>query len=138
MVPAVRPLPQIDRPETEQFWEAARRHQLMIPRCQDCGRWIWYPQEICYVCNSRSITWQLIGGRGKVYSFVILRQALHPAFTARIPLAVALVELDDASYVRLTANILECPPEAVTVGMPVEVVFEDVTEDVTLPQFRPR
>jgi uncharacterized protein len=138
VAPEPRPLPALDRSETEPFWEAARSHELKLPRCQDCGRWVWYPQPICYQCASRSIAWERIGPYGTVYSFVVLRQALHPAFTGRLPLAVALVSLDDAPYVRLTANILECPVEDIHVGMPVVAAYEDVTEDVTLPQFQPR
>jgi uncharacterized OB-fold protein len=138
MAPDTRPLPSLDRAETEPFWEAARRKELILPRCQNCTRWIWYPQKICYQCGSDSIQWEPIGTGGTVYSFVVLRQALHPAFTNRLPLVVALVSLDDAPYVRLTANILDCPVDAVEVGMPLEVAFEDVNEDVTLPQFRPR
>lgn len=133
------PLPHLDRPETEPFWEATRQHELVLPRCEACQRWIWYPQRRCYECGSSDVRWQPFAGRtGEVYSFVVLRQALHPAFAGRIPLAVALVSLDDAPYVRFTANILECAPEDVYVGMPVELTFEDVTEDVSLPQFRPR
>jgi uncharacterized protein len=132
------PLPDLDRPETEPYWEAARRHELVLPRCADCRRWIWYRQRRCYECGSAKLGWEPVGGTGQVYSFVVLRQALHPAFTARLPLAVALVALDDAPYVRLTANILDCPVADVYVGMPVEVTFQKVSEDVTLPQFRPR
>jgi uncharacterized protein len=138
MTTDVRPLPDLDRAETEPYWEAARRHELVLLRCNDCRRWIWYPQRRCYECGSVSLGWEPIGGAGEVYSFVVLRHVLHPGFASRLPLAVALVSLDDAPYVRLTANILDCPAEDVYVGMPVEVTFEKVTEDITLPQFRPR
>jgi uncharacterized OB-fold protein len=132
-----RPLPAIDRPLTEPYWEAARRHELVILRCQSCQRWIWYPQELCYECNSANLAWEPIGPTGTIYSFVVLRHGLHPYFAQHLPLAVALVALDDAPYVRITANILDCPADDVHVGMPVTACFEDVTEDVTLPQFRP-
>jgi uncharacterized OB-fold protein len=135
---AVRPLPDVDRELGAPFWESARRHELRIQRCQECRRWIWYPQHLCYECNSANLGWEAIGGKGTVYSFIVVRHGLHPYFATRLPIAVALVSLDDAPYVRLTANILECPPEEVRVGMPVEVVWERVDDRVTLPQFRPR
>ncbi|MGE0387502.1 MAG: Zn-ribbon domain-containing OB-fold protein [Gammaproteobacteria bacterium] len=135
---AERPLPDIDRPLSAPFWQAARRHELMIQRCQDCGHWIWYPQDLCYQCNSAKLGWEKIGGNGTIYTYIVVRHGLHPYFAKHLPLAVAMVSLDDAPYVRLLANIMECKPEDVKVGMPVEVVFEDVDERVTLPQFRPR
>lgn len=133
---AARPLPDIDRELCAPYWSAARRHELVIQRCRDCQRWIWYPQNLCYQCNSTDLGWEQIDGKGTVYSFIIVRHGLHPYFATRLPLAVALVSLDAAPYVRLTANIL-CEPEDVSVGMPVEVMFEDVDDTVTLPQFRP-
>ena len=133
-----RPLPHLDRLDTQPYWEAARRGRLVIQRCGQCRRWIWYPQRVCYSCRSSDLAWEEIGGAGTVYSFVVLRQALHPAFSDHLPLPVALVELDEAPYVRITANVLGCPVEEISVGLEVEVCFEEISEDVTLPQFRPR
>ncbi len=108
----------------------------MIQRCDDCGADIWYPQTVCYACNSWNLRWRKLGGRGKVYSWIVVRHALHPHFADKLPLAVALVELDDAPGVRMTTNILDCPLEEIDIGMPVEVVFQKVNADVTLPYFR--
>jgi uncharacterized protein len=137
MVAASRPLPNLERPETRPYWEATRRHELVIQRCADCQGWIWYPQTVCHHCNSWNLGWEPVSGTGSVYSFVVVRHGLHPWFEARLPFVTALVELDDAPGVRLTAEIVGCPPEDVLVGMNVVVSFEDVDDQVTLPQFRP-
>lgn len=136
MVSATRPLPNLDRAETKPYWEAARRHELVIQRCRDCQGWIWYPQTVCPSCNSWDLGWERVSGNGTIYSFVVVRHGLHPWFATRLPFVSALVELEEAPHVRLTAEIIECPPEAVFVGMNVEVCFEDVDDKVTLPQFR--
>jgi uncharacterized OB-fold protein len=137
MVTAQRPLPDLDRADTQPYWEATRRHRLVLPRCQDCQGWIWYPQTVCHFCNSWNLAWEPVAGNGTIYSFVVVRHGLHPWFANRLPFTTALVELDDAPSVRLTAEIVECAPEDVFIGMNVEVCFEDVDDRVTLPQFRP-
>jgi uncharacterized OB-fold protein len=137
MVSAARPLPNLDRPETRPYWEATRRHELVIQRCEDCQGWIWYPQTVCHHCNSWKLGWHPVSGAGTIYSFVVVRHGLHPWFGSRLPFVTALVDLDDAPGVRLTAEIVGCPPEDVLVGMNVVVSFEDVDDEVTLPQFRP-
>ena len=132
-----RPLPDVDRPDAKPYWDAARRHELVIQRCGDCRNWIWYPQTVCHACGSWNLGFEPVNGKGTVYSFVVLRHGLHPWFGDRLPVISALVDLDDAPGVRVTAEIRECEPERVMVGMNVEVVFEDVDDRVTLPQFRP-
>lgn len=132
-----RPLPSLNRPETRPFWEACQRGELMIQRCADCGTDIWYPQTICHHCNSWNIQWRKVSGRGTVYSWIVVRHPLHPYFADKLPFAVALVELDDAPGVRMTTNILDCPMDKIHIGMPVEVVFHKINDQVTLPYFRP-
>lgn len=137
MVANTRPLPDVDRPDAKPYWEATRRHELVIQRCGDCQGWIWYPQTVCHYCNSWNLGWEPVSGTGTIYSFVVVRHGLHPWFGTRLPVVSALVELDDAPNVRLTAEIVDCAPEDVLIGMNVEVCFEDVDDKVTLPQFRP-
>ena len=132
-----RPLPDLNREETKPFWEGCRRHELWIQACNACDAYVWYPQRVCHRCNSWDLAWRKMSGRGSVFSWIELRHPLHPYFADQLPLAVALVELEDAPEVRLTTNILECPPEDVHIGMPVEVVFEQLTDELTMPYFRP-
>ena len=118
------------------FWEACRRHELVIQRCQNCKALRFPPAILCPECLSEATEWQKVSGRGKIFSFVVFHRVYHPAFEADIPYTVALVELEEGP--RLISNIVGCRPEQVTCDMPVEVVFEDATPKVTLPKFRPR
>lgn len=128
-----KPLPRTT-PETKQFWEGCRRHELLLQRCMDCGTLRHYPQPMCPTCGSWNAEWAKVSGKGKVYSYIVTAHPFHPGFAAEAPYATAIVELDEG--VRLVSSIADCPPEDISIGMPVEVVFDDVTDEVTLPRFR--
>jgi len=127
-------LPRIDE-ESRGYWEALARHELYIQRCRDCGAKRFYPRAHCPVCLSAATEWVRASGRGTVYSFTVTYQNQAPGYRDTLPYVLAVVEL--AEGVRLMTNVVDCAPEAVRIGMPVEVLFEDVTPEVTLPKFRP-
>lgn len=135
MTAPAKPLPQIS-PDMAPFFEAAHRHELVVQRCTGCGALRFPARPICSRCLSREAEWVPASGRGTVFSFAIMHQAMHPGFAAEVPYAVVVIELDEG--VRLLSNLVDCPTSDVRIGMPVEVVFDDVTPDVTLPKFRPR
>lgn len=128
-----KPLPRVT-PENRPFWEAARRHQLALQRCTACQR-VWYPPgPVCPDCLSGDFAWERLSGRGMIASWVVFHKAYFPAFTGEIPYAVVQVELEEGP--RLTANLVGVANEDIRVGLPVEVVFDDVTAEVSLPRFR--
>ena len=133
--PAAKPLPQITR-EMAPFWEAARRHQLVAQRCRGCGAYRFPARDICSRCLSREAEWVPVSGRGTIFSFAVMHQVYHPGFAAEVPYAVVVIELDEGA--RLVSNLVDCAPADIRAGMPVEVVFDDVASDVSLPKFRPR
>jgi hypothetical protein len=130
-----KPLPQIT-PEMKPFWDAARRHELVVQRCHACRAYRFPARDICSRCLSREADWTRVSGRGTVFSWAVMHQVYHPGFAGEIPYAVVVIELDEGA--RLVSNLVGCPVGDIRAGMPVEVVFEDVTPDVTLPKFRPR
>ena len=132
-----RPLPQPDD-ATRPYWEAARRRELVVQRCGSCETLRFPPQPMCDACRSMTVEWVRMSGRGTVFSFVVAHPPVLPAFQERAPFAIVLVELEDDPRLRIIGNLLDAPAEAACIGLPVEVVFEDVTETVTLPQWRPR
>jgi uncharacterized OB-fold protein len=89
----------------------------------------------CPLCLSDKLQWIKVSGKGKVYTFTVFHQVYHQAFSKDVPYSVALVELEEGP--RMITNLVDCPFNNITIGMPVEVVFKDVTEKISLPQFRP-
>lgn len=131
-----KPLP-IPQPESEFYWGKAKEHELWLRQCGDCGGTYFYPRDICPACFSRKTEWVRSSGRGTLYSFAIVHRAPHPAFQGAIPYVVAMVELEGGARVPTNLIGIEPSPEKIKIGMTVEVVFDDVTPEVTLPKFRP-
>lgn len=129
-----KPLPRVDQ-ESKGFWEASRRHELYLQRCTRCRSMRYYPRALCPRCLSDATEWVLSSGRGTVYTYTVTHQNQAAGFRDALPYVLAYVELDEG--VRMLTNIVGCDPADVKIGMPVEVVFEDVTPDVTLPKFKP-
>ena len=117
------------------YWEGAKRHELLLQKCQECGHYRYPPGETCPSCLSDKLEWVKVSGRGSVYTWTVFHQAYHPAYKDDIPYAVVVVELEEGP--RMITNLMDCRIEDIKVGMPVEVVFDDVTEEVSLPKFRP-
>jgi uncharacterized OB-fold protein len=115
------------------FWEAARRHELVVYGCR-CGA-LYSSITECTACGKPDMKWVRVSGRGQVFTFCIYQQAFHPAWKDDIPYNVAYVKLDEGPL--LITNIVGCDNKDMYIGMPVEAVFEDITDEVTLPRFRP-
>lgn len=117
------------------FWDAARRHELGLQKCNNCGKH-WYPSgPVCPFCWSRDYVWAKLSGRGKVSSWVVFHQRYLESFSEDIPYNMAQVELEEGP--RITTNLVGVKNEDITMDMSVYVVFDDVTPDLTLPKFRP-
>ena len=128
-----RPLPRITA-DNRPFWEAARRHQLVLQRCPECARFRYPPAPVCPDCLSEHSEWTPVSGRGRVTTFVVFHKPWFPSFADAIPYNVIQVELEEGP--RLTANLVGVPNGEIRIGMDVEVVFDDVTPDTTLPRFQ--
>jgi uncharacterized OB-fold protein len=117
---------------SSEFWKAAADHRLVLPRCNRTGQY-FFPPERC-VPGTDSTDWGYVesGGRGTVYTFSVVHRPVSSDFEA--PYVLAVVDLDEG--VPVLTNIVECAPEAVRVGMPVEVTFLDV-DGGSLPVYRP-
>lgn len=135
-MPEGLPLPNTTEYETKEWWEHCKRHELVIQRCTDCGTFRHTPTIVCYNCQSFNYEWHKVSGKGVVYSYTICHHPAHPAVRERVPYNVVLVELPDAGGVRMIGNLVDCPNEEIRIGMPVEVTWEDITDDVSLPQWK--
>ncbi|OPY67193.1 MAG: hypothetical protein A4E57_02435 [Syntrophorhabdaceae bacterium PtaU1.Bin034] len=128
-----KPLPYI-HDETKDYWDGAKRHELLIRRCRSCGLHHFYPRDFCPSCFSFDVEWVKASGRGTVYSFTVCHRPA-PGFENEVPYNLVLVELEEGP--RMMSNVVGCENEELRIGMRVEVVFDDVSSEVTLPRFRP-
>jgi uncharacterized OB-fold protein len=127
------PLPQPTRDNLE-FYEAARRGELVFQRCTACKRFRHYPRPICPECLSRDFTWEPSRRRGRIWTWTIVRGPTLPAFETQLPYNVVDVLMDEG--VHIVSQVLDCPPEAIQADMPVEAVFVPATDEITLIKFR--
>jgi len=129
------PLP-VPTPETRPFWEAARRHELQIQACRACGTYLFFPRALCPRCFAADLEWRRVSGRGTLHTFTIVERGQR-GFPLATPYVLAVVELAEGPRMMTNLVGIEPDPATVRIGMPVEVVFDDVTPEVTLPRFRP-
>ena len=129
-----KPLPKVNG-DSLGFWTGCKEHELRFQKCRACGHVRWPASMICPKCTSQETQWIVAKGKGKVYTFVVYHVAYHPAFEKDIPYVVAVVELEEGP--RLLTNIVGCRPDEVACEMPVEVIWEDITEEFSLPKFKP-
>ena len=128
-----KPLPQ-PTPETKPFWDGLKEHELRIMHCTACDHRYLYPRPYCPKCFSDRTEWQTASGRGRLHTFVVNHRP-PPNFDG--PYVIAVIELDEGP--RLMSNLVDVDPDPknLKIDMPLEVVFDDVTAQVTLPKFRP-
>ncbi len=114
--------------ETQKFWDAARERRFVVPTCAACGRAHWYPRAICPFCGSDKIEWRAASGGGVIYSYSVMRRAKEPY-------AIAYVTLAEGPT--MMSNIVDCDFDALAIGQPVSVVFQDTESGPPVPMFRP-
>ncbi len=130
----LKPLPTVTH-EDREFWAAAREHRFVLPKCQACGH-VWFPPYAsCPACLSFDRGWTEASGRGTVWGFTIMRQPYIPSFEPELPYNVVLVELEEGPMVY--SNLIGIDNADIACGLPVEAVFEDATDEITLIKFRP-
>jgi uncharacterized OB-fold protein len=128
-----KPLPTIT-PLERPFWDYARRHELRMQRCTSCQRYRYPVSPVCANCDSDAYEWSRVSGHGKIVSWVVFHRCYFPSFADEIPYNVAMIALDEGPI--MVSNVL-APNDSLRGSMPVEVVFEDATADVSIPKFRP-
>ena len=129
-----KPLPQIQS-FTQAFWEGTKQRKLLIQTCIDCNARIFFPRRQCPECWSSNLDWMEASGKATVYAFSVTYEGVEKMFVDDLPIVLAWVDLPEG--IRMQTNIIDCDLDSVAIGQQVEVVFKDVTEDITLPYFRP-
>lgn len=122
-------------PEEKPYWDGFREHEIRLQVCDHDGK-PWYPiGPVCPRCLSDQWSWQPMSGRGMVSTYVIFHKAWAPWLASRTPYAVVQVELAEGP--RLTTNLLGIPADQVRIGLAVQAVYEQISEDIVLLQFEP-
>jgi uncharacterized OB-fold protein len=119
------PLPDLDDPLTHEFFAGAARGELLIPRCERCARWVWYPEEMCPGCGG-DLTWTPTSGRGRLFSWAVVHRPFLPAFAELVPFVTALVVLDEAPEVRIVTYVVDIDPGDLEAELPLQVTFRDL------------
>lgn len=114
--------------DTEAFWKAAGEGRFVVPTCSACGRAHWYPRAICPFCGSAKIEWRNASGRGAIYTFSVMRRAKEPYAIAYVTLAEGPTML---------TNIVDCDFDALAIGRPVSIVFQETENGPPVPMFKP-
>ncbi|MEZ5169902.1 MAG: OB-fold domain-containing protein [Acidimicrobiia bacterium] len=135
-------LPDVDDPDSAEFWQGCARGELLVQACGSCGRRRMPPRPMCPACRSTEVAWERMSGRATVWSFVVTHPPLLPAYAEMAPYNVVVVALDDDPSIRFVGNIVESPtarldsidPASVRIGEHVEVVFAEF-DGVTLPRW---
>jgi uncharacterized OB-fold protein len=130
-----RPIP-VPSEWTKAFWDAARQGVLALQRCQACRRFQHPPYATCVNCMAIDLKFEPVRGVGAIYAYTIMYHAGDKRFAPAIPYASIIVELDDAPGALMAGNLLGAPYTEARVGRRVEVTFEPLNDDITLPQFR--
>jgi hypothetical protein len=121
---------------TVPFWEAAAEHRLVVQRCSDCEHTRHPPAPLCPECRSFESDWKELSGRGEVYTYTTVHRPI--AADQQLPFVIAIIALEDSGGLRMMSNLVDVSPEDVEIGMPVELVWEDMSDELAIPRFRPR
>lgn len=121
--------------ETQPYWDAARAGRLLVRRCADCGAHHFYPRPFCPACWSERVEWVEASGRATLYTYSIVHVNDLPPFPERVPYVAAVVDLEEGP--RMMTNVEGCDFGDLRVGMPLQVHFRAISDEVTIPVFRP-
>lgn len=120
--------------DSQPYWDGLKAHRLLLQKCGECGKIRHYPRPVCDNCFSMDVEWIEATGKGKVHSWTETHHPFHPGFKGDVPYILVTVDLDEG--VRMISQLKGATLEEVKAEMPVEVYFEDATENLTLPMFR--
>ncbi|MBI3246196.1 MAG: OB-fold domain-containing protein [Deltaproteobacteria bacterium] len=128
-----KPLPK-RRGVAGQFYDFCKKHELRFQRCTSCQTWRHVPRDMCAKCGSFDWEWAKSSGKGKVFSWTTAEQVMLPQFADDVPYNASVIELEEG--VRMVSWVIDIPNDELRLDLPVEVFFDDVTPEVTLPKFR--
>ena len=130
-----RPLPVRDE-LNRHYWDGAQAGVLVILRCPECSTYVHPPREMCPKCQRQKLDPTTVSGRGTVYSWSVMHYGGNPGFEDKLPFVVLVVELEEQPGLITIGNLIDAEPSDLAIGIPMEVCFERLNDEVTLPQWR--
>ena len=136
------PLPDVEWELTREFWAAAEREDLVIPRCASCDRYVWYPEPSCPACGGSEIPWAAMSGSSSLFTWSVVEHPLYKPFAEKLPYITGIVALEEDPRVRLVTTIVDCSADDLMMEMPMRVVFRHlefprVSGRIKAPHFTP-
>ena len=128
--------PPLANATTLPWWEAAAEHRLVVQHCTSCGRTRLPPAPICPECRSADSDWKQVSGAGEVYTYTIVHRPI--AAGQQLPFVIAVIALEDSGGLRIISNLVDVKLDELDIGLPVQLVWEDMSADLTIPRFRPK
>ena len=114
-------------------WTGCREGVLRVQRCEDCDHYVFIPEPVCTRCLGERLAWVETSGRGTLYSYTVVHRPQQPSF--EVPYIPIIVEMEEGWH--MLSNLKEIEPGDVVIGLPLEVFFERMSDEITLPYFRP-
>ena len=131
-----KPIP-VPQGESDEYWNKAKEGELWLRNCNSCGNPYFYPRDISPCCFSKDTSWIKASGKASLYTYAIVHRAPHPGFAQDAPFVVAIVELEEGPHMPTNIVIDDPTEENLKIGMALEVIFEDISEKIALPKFKP-
>ena len=123
-------------PETEAYWQGCKEHKLLIQSCSDCGHVQFYPRSLCTKCMSNKLDWIEASGKATVISYTVMHRSVSKAYCVDGPQVLALMRLEEGP--QMMSHVIDCMEEQLSIGMAVDVTFEDWGNEVSMPVFKPK
>jgi len=131
-----KPVP-VPQGESDYYWEKAKAHELWLRQCDDCGNAYFYPRDISPCCFSKNTSWIQASGKATLFTFAIVHRPPHPGFREIAPYVTAIVELEEGPKFPTNIVIDDPTPDNLQIDMALEVTFDDITDTIALPKFKP-
>jgi uncharacterized OB-fold protein len=131
-----KPVP-VPQGESDHYWDKAKEHELWLRQCNDCGDAYFYPRDISPCCFSKNTSWIQASGKATLFTYAIVHRPPHPGFREIAPYVTAVVELEEGPKMPTNIVIDDPTPENLQIDMALEVIYDDITDSITLPKFKP-
>ena len=106
---------------SQPWWDALDREEIVMQRCDDCARLVFYPRPLCPHCHGRSLSWTEVVETPTLFTWAKAEASVSPAFDHLGPVILAVADFAGA---HVPTSLVDTPEEAARIGMRLEPVFD--------------